>query len=161
MAVHRTLMPRPLRGALAVGLLAAGLLGCALTAPPPSPLAGSRWQLVAFQSMDDSQGTVRPAEPSHYTLEFGADGRVVVRLDCNRGAASWQAEPAPGASALRASGSLQLGPLALSRAACAPGSLAPRLAQSWPYVRSYLIESNRLHLSLMADGGILTWAPLR
>lgn len=52
-----------------------------------------------------------------------------------------------------------LGPLASTRAACGPDSLAPRLASSWPYVRSYLIEGGRLHLGLMADGGVLTWTP--
>jgi hypothetical protein len=38
-------------------------------------------------------------------------------------------------------------------------SLAPRLASSWPYAHSHLIQAGHLHLSLMADGGILTWAP--
>lgn len=109
--------------------------------------------------MDDGQGTVRPAEPSLYTLEFRADGSVAVRLDCNRGSATWRAEPAAESNARRASGQLLLGPLASTRAACASGSLGPRLVSSWPYVRSYVIEERLLHLSLMADGGILTWAP--
>jgi hypothetical protein len=43
---------------------------------------------------------------------------------------------------------------------CPPGSLAPRLMQQLPFVRSYLLRDGRLHLSLMADGGILSWAPL-
>ena len=60
----------------------------------PASLTGANWELVAIQSMDDAQGTVRPAEPARYTLEFGADGRVAVRLDCNRGSATWQAQPA-------------------------------------------------------------------
>ena len=38
-------------------------------------------------------------------------------------------------------------------------SLAPRLASCWPEARSCLIQAGHLHLSLMADGGILTWAP--
>jgi len=28
-----------------------------------------------------------------------------------------------------------------------------------PYVRAYLLRNGRLHLSLMADGGILVWEP--
>jgi heat shock protein HslJ len=148
-----------LNHSIALASIAAGLAACGTTAPPAEPLAGTRWQLAAIQSMDDSQGTVQPSDPSRYTLAFGADGRVAVRLDCNRGVATWQAQPAAGPEPGRRSGQLVLGPLASTRAACAPGSLAPRLAGSWPFVRGYLIESGRLHLSLMADGGILSWVP--
>jgi heat shock protein HslJ len=140
-------------------LLAAGVAGCATPEPRAPQLAGTRWQLVSIQSMDDAQGTVRATEPSRYTLEFGTDGRAAARLDCNRGTATWQAQPSEGGNASRASGSLQFGPWASTRAMCPPGSLAPRLAGSLPHVRSYVIEAGRLHLSLMADGGILTWAP--
>jgi len=52
-----------------------------------------------------------------------------------------------------------MGPLATTRAMCSQDSLAPRLTSSWPYVCSYLIEAGHLHLSLMADGGVLSWAP--
>jgi heat shock protein HslJ len=146
-------------GSKSIALIAASLVSCAAVDPPPAPLAGSRWQLVAIQSMDDAQGTVRPPDPGRYTLEFGADGRVAVRLDCNRGSATWQAQPAAQGRPHRVAGSLLLGPLATTRAMCPPDSLAPRLTSSWPYVRSYLIEAGHLHLSLMADGGILAWAP--
>lgn len=50
-----------------------------------NPLAGTAWQLNAIQSMDDAQGTTRVAEPDRFTLEFGHDGRAVLRLDCNPG----------------------------------------------------------------------------
>lgn len=146
-------------GSMAMVLTAASLVGCATVEAQAPPLIGTRWQLVSIQSMDDAQGTVRPAEPARYTLEFGTDGRVAVRLDCNRGSATWQAQPAAQVEPHRASGQLLLGPLASTRAMCPPDSLAPRLASSWPFVRSYVIEAGRLHLSLMADGGILIWAP--
>jgi membrane protease YdiL (CAAX protease family) len=48
-----------------VGLLGAGLVGAADTHAPA--LAGTRWQLVSIQSMDDAQATVRPPEPARYT----------------------------------------------------------------------------------------------
>lgn len=146
-------------GSKSIAWIAASLVGCAALDSPPAPLAGTRWQLVAIQSMDDAQGTMRPPDPARYTLEFGADGQVAVRLDCNRGSATWQAPVAGQGRPDRVAGSLLLGPLATTRATCPPDSLAPRLARSWPYVRSYLIEAGHLHLSLMADGGILTWAP--
>lgn len=42
---------------------------------------------------------------------------------------------------------------------CPPGSLAPRLMRDLPFVRGYLLRVGSLHLSLLADGGILSWAP--
>jgi hypothetical protein len=111
--------------------------------------------------MDHSLGTVRPTEPSRDTLEFGADGRAAVRLDGNRGSATCKAQPAAHSERHRASGQLLLGPLASTRARCAPDSLAPHLASGWPFVPGYVIESDRLHLSLMADAGILTWVQAR
>lgn len=110
--------------------------------------------------MSDEVADERPAAPGLYTLGFEAGGRAVLRLDCNRGQSTWQATPSPGSSAQRPSGSLQFGPLASTRAACPPGSRAPRLVREWPAVRSYVIEGGRLHLALMADGGIQTWRPL-
>ncbi len=139
--------------------LATTLLGCASTAPPVPSLAGTRWHIEAFQSMDDAQGTLRPQDPTRWTLAFGADGRAVLRLDCNRGTATWQAQPAATSTAARASGQLQLGPLATTRAQCPEEAMTQRLLKSWPYLRSYVIEGGRLHLSLVADGGIVTWAP--
>lgn len=149
---------RPLR-ALALTLVA-GCTAAPATRPAADGLAGTAWALEAVVSMADEQPTLRPDDPARYTLAFGADGRAQLRLDCNQASAGWQAEPAPGASAARRSGSLVFGPLASTRAACVPGSLAPRLARDLAYVRSYVIEGGRLHLALMADGGVLRWTPL-
>lgn len=139
---------------IAAGALAASLLGGCATAPAPS-LAGTRWHLVSMQSMDDAQGTTRPADPAAYTMSFGTDGRVALRLDCNRAAGTWAVEP----SADGRSGMLRLGPLAGTRAMCAPGSLEPVLMRQLPFVRGYLLRDGELHLSLMADGGLLHWRP--
>lgn len=154
--MHREALSR--RSAAAAVLVAAVAVGaCALPAAPTPPgLAGTAWQLVAMQSMDDAQGTTRPADPSAYTLRFGSDGRAALRVDCNRAMGTWQATPAADGH----SGSLVFGPLAGTRAMCPPGSLEPRLMRQLPFVRSYLLRDGQLHLSLMADGGILSWAPL-
>jgi len=116
-----------------------------------------RW--VAFKSMSDEQGTARPADPASYTLAFGTDGRAKLRLDCNRGSASWTASLATGDTPGRRSGSLEFGALASTRAMCAPTSMEPRVAKALPFVRSYLLVDGRLHLSLFADGGSLVFAP--
>lgn len=123
-------------------------------AAPPS-LAGSSWELVAIQSMDDAQGTTRIANPERYTLHFSADGRASLRLDCNRGTATWEPVPAAGST----SGALTFGPLATTRAKCPEESHEPRLLRDLPQVRSYLLEHGKLYLSLLADGGLYEWRP--
>jgi para-nitrobenzyl esterase len=50
--------------------------------------------------------------------------------------------------------------LALTRAACPPGSLHDRIAKDWEFVRSYVIKNGHLFLSLMADSGIYDFEPI-
>jgi para-nitrobenzyl esterase len=137
-------------------LLAGGLwlAACATpaTKPPQSPapnLAGTSWRLVKFQGSDGT--TLAPDDRAKYMLAFGADGRLSVRVDCNRGVGTWTSS---GPSRL------QLGPLATTRAQCPPGSLHDRIVRDWSFVRSYVIERGHLFLSLMADGGIYELEPI-
>jgi heat shock protein HslJ len=125
-------------------------------ADAPAPLAGTEWRLVEFQSMDDAQGTTRPEDPSLYTLRLDADGTVSMRLNCNRASGTWTAEP----SADPSNGSFEFGPLAVTRALCPPPSMDEQIASQSEYIRGYLLRDGRLHLSLMADGGIYTWEPM-
>jgi heat shock protein HslJ len=115
---------------------------------PAQSLGGTSWQLVKFQGSDDT--TLTPDDGAQYTIAFDADGTLVARVDCNRGRGTW-----------RSSGpsQLELGPLALTRAACPPESLHDRIVKHWPYVRSYILKDGHLFLSLMADGGIYEFAP--
>ena len=121
--------------------------GCAGLAPPAT-LAGTSWQLVRFQGGD---GTVlAPDERAKYTVHFGADGRLAARLDCNRGTGSWKS---PG------EGRLELGPMAVTRAMCAPGSIDHEVAKRLFHVRSYVMKDGRLFLAMMADGGVFELEP--
>ncbi|EXI70689.1 MAG: META domain protein [Candidatus Accumulibacter sp. SK-11] len=133
----------------------AAVLAAGIAQADGSPLAGTSWQLHAIQSMDDAQGTTKVAEPSHFTLEFGRDGRAALRLDCNRGSGDYKVAPAGDGS----SGSLTFGPVATTRALCPPPHLDQRVARDLAHVRSYLLKDGKLYLSLMADGGIYEWAP--
>lgn len=138
-----------------------GADGAGAATPGPSANAavaalGDRaWQLVEIQSMDDAQGTLRPDGPSKYVMRLAADGTVSMRLNCNSATGSWSAEP----SADPANGRFEFGPLAATAAACPPPSLDERVSGQAQYVRGYLLKDGRLYLSLMADGGILVWAP--
>ncbi len=111
-------------------------------------LAGTSWRLVKIRSMDDRSYT--PDDRSKYTLAFEADGRIRVRVDCNRGQGSWS-EPEPG--------QLTFGRLVTTRVMCPPGSLHDRFIRDLGAVRSYRIQDGRLYLSLMADGGIYEFEP--
>ena len=116
--------------------------------PGPAALAGTSWQLVRFQGGDGT--TLMPDSRAKYTIAFGTDGRVNIRIDCNRGSGTWRSAGA---------NQLEFGPLALTRMMCPPGSLHDRIARHWPYVRSYIIRNGHLFLSLMADGGIYEFEP--
>lgn len=120
------------------------------------PLAGTRWRLVEIESMDDAIGTERPDDPTLYTMALNRDGTVHMRLNCNRANGTWRIEPGADPS----SGRFELGPLAVTRALCPPPSMDEQITRQAQWVRSYLLRDGRLHLSLMADGGIQTWEPL-
>jgi heat shock protein HslJ len=113
-----------------------------------SPLLGTRWQLVRFQGGDGT--TLTPDDRAKYTFDFNNDGRIAVRIDCNRGGGAWKTT---------GSGQLELGPLALTRARCPEGSLHDQIVKQWSFIRSFIIKDNHLFVALMADGGIYEFEP--
>ena len=121
----------------------------AQTSNAVSDLGGTSWQLVQFQSSDDT--TLTPDDRAKYTIAFTAEGQVSMRIDCNRGRGTWtSSEP----------NQLVFGPIATTRALCPPGSLFDRVVQDLPLVRSYVLQDGHLFLSLMADGGIYEFEPI-
>ena len=105
--------------------------------------------------MDDEQGTTTVPDPSKFTVSFGADGRAAFQIDCNRGNGSWEAVPSG-----EDSGALTFGPIAVTRMMCPQPSLDQRVSTALSQVRGYLIKDGQLHMSLLADSGILTWEPV-
>src|SRR5688572_23204371 len=100
---------------------------CAGRAPSPSTGAapsvdGTSWRLVKLQRGDGT--TLVPDDLAKYTVDFNADGSLTARIDCNRGRGTW---PSSGPS------QLELGPMALTRAQCPPGSLHDRLVKDWSF----------------------------
>lgn len=116
--------------------------------PSASRLEGTSWQLVRFKGGDGR--ILSPADRTRYTLEFAGNGTLTLRIDCNRGRGTWKST---------GTGGLELGPLALTRASC-PGDLNDRLAHHWPDIRSFVVRDGRLHLALLADGGIFELEPV-
>jgi para-nitrobenzyl esterase len=138
---------------LAPLLLAFACGGRGTQVPPPnrsSDLAGTSWQLVQFEGGDGS--LITPDDRTKYTITFGSDDFVSARIDCNRGRGKWKSSGA---------NHLEFGPLALTRAMCPPESMHDRIVKDWAYVRSYVIRDGHLFLSLMADGGIYEFEPIR
>jgi para-nitrobenzyl esterase len=115
---------------------------------PEAGLIGTYWRLVKFQSGDGTE--LRPDDRGKYIVALTGDGVVNVRFDCNRGRGGWKS---PGTN------QIEFGAMALTRAACPPGSLHDHLVKQWPYVRSYTIKDGHLFLSLMADGGTYEFEP--
>ena len=147
--MNQTSRARPLPVALVALLVAFGALTQATRLDAQSGLGGTSWQLVKFQGGDGT--TLTPDDKAKYTLQFGADGQLSVRLDCNRGRGTWKSA---------GPNQMQLGPLALTRAMCPPGSLHDRILKHWDFIRSSVIKDGHLFLSLMADGGIYEFEPV-
>jgi para-nitrobenzyl esterase len=126
--------------------------GCA-QAPSQSAspgLGGTSWQLVKFQGGDGA--VLTPDDRSKYTVAFGADGVMRARIDCNRANGGWKSA---------GPNHLEFGLMAATRAQCPPGSLHDQIVRQLANVRSYVVKDGRLFLSLMADGGVYEFEPVR
>jgi heat shock protein HslJ len=148
------------RAALAAATVAL-LTGCsAPAAEAATSLDGTAWRLTEIQSMDDAQGTTAVPADQRYTVDFGVregeSGPAAFQIDCNRGSSTWQMSIDDSGT----SGRLTFGPIAVTEMACPPGSLDQRVSRALTAVRGYLLQNGRLHLSLFADSGILTWEPV-
>jgi para-nitrobenzyl esterase len=93
-----------------------------------------------------------PVDRSQYTFTFNTDGSFTARIDCNRGRGSWKSS---------GPGQLELGPMAMTRAMCAPGSMHDNMVKQMPSIRSYMIRDGRLFISLMADAGTYELEPYK
>lgn len=142
-------------GAVAGGLLVVmAASGC--TSEPDAPtLGGTAWQLTSIESMDDNEGVTEVDDPTQYTVSFGEDGQASFQIDCNSGTSTWEAAP----SGSDGSGGLTFGPIATTLMGCPQPSLDQKVSTLLPFVRSYLFADDQLHMTLEADGAILTWEP--
>ncbi len=114
-----------------------------------NPLSGTSWQLVKFQGPDER--TFAPDDKSKYTIKFGSNGRVVIRVDCNRGSSTWKTT---------ATGELRFGSWSRTNAKCGPGSLHDQIVTEGAAVRNFSIKDGHLFLSGMEAGGYYELEPL-
>lgn len=106
-------------------------------------LAGSTWRLVSLSMADRS---AVPDDQMKYTLTFQKNGIVAVRADCNRGHGRYQDPPM---------GALEIGRITLTKAKCAPGSLADQFARAIGFTQSYEIRDGQLLLGIAPGGDTL------
>jgi heat shock protein HslJ len=135
---------------IAVSIAAAGGAPPSPPSAPVTSLTGVTWQWVS--SVRDDGNRAIPSDPSRYTIEFLADGRVMVQADCNRG--SGQYTQGPGAA-------IAIGPLATTRVACPPGSLDTRFLGDLALVdRFAILPGGQLDLDAPgAAGSAMRFSP--
>lgn len=114
-----------------------------------SALSGTSWQLVKFQGPDER--TFSPDDKSKYTITFGSNGRVTIRVDCNRGSSTWKAT---------AKGELHFGSWSRTTAKCGAGSLHDQIVTEGAAVRNFVIKDGHLFLSGMEAGGYYELEPV-
>lgn len=125
-------------------------------APPPplveaadASLVGTLWSWQRTLMSDDTR--IVADAPGKYTLRFDAGGRVEVRADCNRGSGPYTLDGRR----------LSFGPIALTRAMCAPGSRDAEFLKGLQNVAGHLFRGAELVLTLKVDSGSMIFAPVR
>lgn len=142
--------------AMAIGFSSMAVHAASPVKPLAEELKGTVWQLESFTSMDDAIGVKRPKNPKHYTMYLNHEGRVGMRLDCNRAMGGWSAE----AGASGNNGNFRFTPLAGTLAMCPPGSMGQDILRQTGNIAGFALRNGNLHLSLKADAGIYKWTPL-
>ena len=118
-------------------------------------LTGTKWELVQFQSAEDSIGTIKPDDPSHYTMELMPGGQLAMQLNCNRASGRWEAR-----AASPTDGQISFIAPVMTRAMCLGPTMDERIARDLEFVTSYRLIGDTLNLALKADSGIYTWRRL-
>lgn len=110
-------------------------------------LGGTTWRLVKLTM---SGQTVTPDDRQKYTLTFAKNGKVAVHADCNRGTGPYKDPPM---------GALEIGPIHLTKAHCAPGSIADQFARALGFTQSYTVRDGSLLLGIAPGGDTLQFEP--
>jgi heat shock protein HslJ len=108
-------------------------------------LVGTKWNWIGTQ-MRDTRTTVE--NPLRYNLDFTTDSKVLMKADCNTANGGYSIQGR----------NIRFTPFAMTRMACAPGSLGSLFAQNVQTARKYRrVGDNSLVLEL-ASGATLTFA---
>ncbi|MDQ3410830.1 MAG: META domain-containing protein [Chloroflexota bacterium] len=106
-------------------------------------IEGVVWEWRHFLGSNDT--VVESGAPENYALQFEADGRVLVRADCNHGRGQYTVD-AP---------ALDIERIGLTRMACPSESFSDQFVAYLDEVTSFVIVDGELSLALPVDGGFL------
>lgn len=126
-----------------------------VNAPPPPMAAedtlpiGVVWTWIGTQ-MSDGRGVV-PEGRERYTVEFRPGGTVNVRADCNRGSASYT----------RDGSALGIGPIALTRMACASDTRDAEFVKGLGDVGGHQLRGSDLVLTFKTASGSMRFTSSR
>jgi heat shock protein HslJ len=128
------------RLAAVLGALLSIVAGCnGGGASEPSGSLVGRWQLETLEGADGRPVAV-PA-PERFTVEFGPDGRVAIRADCNTCSGTYQAD----------GNLLTIGPLlACTRAACPSAPVDQQYVAALTGTAVYDVRGDRLTIRSQA-----------
>jgi len=118
-----------------------------MTATKSADLSGVVWQWLGTTS--ETGKAVTPKFPEKYTLAFLLDGKVALRVDCNRGGGAYQMDGAK----------LTIDTATLTRKACPHGSLGNRFVHDLNAVASHAMTDGNLVLTLKAGAGDMKFEP--
>lgn len=133
-------------GTTAVPATPAGPASAPAASPRPAAapaLIGTTWAWRTTIMSDDQR--FEPATPARYTVTFGADGRMAVQADCNRGSGGYELD--------EAQRRIRTSPLAVTRALCPAGTLDTVFAQQLSRIQGWLFQGPELVLTLSYDSG--------
>ena len=130
---------------LLLGLSGGGVLAVGAQGEAPA-LVGATWLWQETLTGDGQR--VAPADPTRYTLELSPEGRLAARADCNRATGNYAVD----------GNRLTLGPLAMTRAACLPGSLDQLFAAQLGAAATYQIQGDTLFVALAGDSGTMRFS---
>ena len=124
-----------------LALVAGVAVGCSApdAVSPTDLIGGGTWQLTSFQ--DGTANPVTVADPTRYTLRFGADGRAAVMSDCNSCGGEYSLSGAV----------FRMGPLACTRVFCGAASLDPAYPAALNKARA-VAQDTAGQLSILGDG---------
>ncbi|MDX9864210.1 MAG: META domain-containing protein [Anaerolineaceae bacterium] len=114
----------------------------------PAELLNTVWRWTAYEDTAGLNDITVP-DPSKYTLEFQADGSVLIQADCNRATGSVNIE----------NGSLNYIPGLTTLAACGPDSLYDQFLAKLNDSATYVLQDGQLFLNLKMDAGNMVFAP--
>lgn len=126
-----------------------GSAGLTLTRDLAGGLIGGTWHLTHAAHGNDPPAV--PKDPSRYTVQFAEDGTLSLLADCNRGRGSYTADPP----------NLHIGPAAITRMMCPPGSLDTIFLRDLSIAATFDINDGELHVTSKDGSTTLTFERVR